>query len=79
MEQNKITFEQYIGYEKQKLAGGKRKVEYSKIVSFIILLILGASAILCLAASNSFLFSSSRPNDLILSSNFFNISLLFFI
>ncbi len=39
MEQNKITFEQYIGYEKQKLAGGKRKTEYSKIVSFIILLV----------------------------------------
>lgn len=37
MEQSKITIEQYIGFEKKQAMGTKTKVQWGKIVSFIIL------------------------------------------
>lgn len=37
MEQNKITIEQYIGFEKKKAMGEKNKIQISKIVAFIFL------------------------------------------
>lgn len=37
MGQNKITIEQYIGFEKKKAMGEKSKVQIGKIISFIVL------------------------------------------
>jgi len=39
MEQTRISIEQYIGYEKKKAMGNKKKVEVGKIISFAILFI----------------------------------------
>ena len=39
MEKNKITLEQYIGFQKKNAAGGKKKINVGKIVAFIFLAI----------------------------------------
>lgn len=39
MAKNQITIEQYIGFEKKKMVGEKKKIPLAKIIAFIILLV----------------------------------------